>query len=427
MKKIVYIVLMCFALFMSSCNNNPQPPQRTDKYSLDSLICLADKSLNAASLRIMEGEQNGQITPFESANLHANITYKFTENYSLAMDFCQQALSYLTEEDYVLQVYTYYLLATIASDGQDYYSCLNACSEGRNIAKKHNMKFKEYSFDYISGKCNLDMGYQNEALKSMSSAIDKSVKVVELESEYKELISFVNDLISNYMTIGDMKNVVREAKVLSMLTDELEAKYPHTKAFYERRALQNAENNTNNLLFIIIALFLVVVLVIVAFVIIYRLNKRKTPVSAVQLEEIQKQMLLIASEKSTQSEINETSEPQINVVIEKPAKKSLSSLVEGEKLFLDQDISRVQVIQMLGCSHKTLTMMLNDIQPNLSFPDYIKGLRVDYAVNLIKENPKLNVKQVAEQSGFSSISSFERSFKSITGKNPKEFMKNQNY
>ena len=136
--------------------------------------------------------------------------------------------------------------------------------------------------------------------------------------------------------------------------------------------------------------------------------------STEKLEQIQQQMQLIANENS--------------ITVKKDVKtpKTLSSLVEEEKLYLNKDLSRVQVIKMLGCSHKTLTKMLNNIQPDLSFPDYIKGLRVEHAINMIKENPYLNVKEVCDQSGFYSISSFERSFKSITGKTPKEYMKSLN-
>ena len=72
---------------------------------------------------------------------------------------------------------------------------------------------------------------------------------------------------------------------------------------------------------------------------------------------------------------------------------------------------------------ETTTKMLNDIHPGLSFPDYIKGLRIAHALDLIKEHPDLTVQQIADQSGFYSISSFERSFKSITGKTPREYLK----
>ena len=411
MKGIVYILIMCVALFLCSCNNNTQPPQRTDKYSLDSLMCLANKNLNAASLRIVEGEQNGELTPYEVAYSRANITYQYAGNKPVAMDYCRQALSYLTEDDYVLQVPALYLLATIADDDNDSYSCINACKEGKKITHRHNMKFMMHAFEFLNGKCNLYMGFQDEAFKMMSSAVDKAVKVVELENEYEILISYVNTLISSYMAVDDMKNVVRESKILSMLTDELETKYPENKNYYVRRKIETPANQPNNTLLIISALFVFVIIIIAAFVIIYRINRRKMSDSTEKLEQIQQQMQLIANEN--------------NITVKKDVKtpKTLSSLVEGEKLYLNKDLSRVHVIKMLGCSHKTLTKMLNNIKPDLSFPDYIKGLRIEHAINIINENPYLNVKEVCDQSGFYSISSFERSFKSITGKTPKEYMK----
>ena len=412
MRRIVFLLLMCVALFLSSCNNNTQPPQRTDKYSLDSIMCLAEKSLNSASLRIVEGEQNEELTPYEVAYLRANITYQYAENNPVAIDYCRQALSYLTEDDYVLQVQALYLLASIADDDNDYYSCINACKEGKKITHRHNMKFMMHAFEYLVGKCELGMGYLDEALKTMSSSVDKAVKVVELENEYEILISYVNTLISSYMTVGDMKNVVRESKILSMLTDELETKYPQNKNYYVRRKIETPANQPNNTLLVISALFVFVIIVIAAFVMIYRINRRKMSDSTEKLDQIHQQVQLIAEENT------------ITQKKEKKTPKTLSALVEGEQLYLNKDLSRVQVIKMLGCSHKTLTKMLNNIQPDLSFPDYIKKLRIEYALNIIKENPYLNVKEVADQSGFYSISSFERSFKSITGKTPKEYMKN---
>ena len=128
------------------------------------------------------------------------------------------------------------------------------------------------------------------------------------------------------------------------------------------------------------------------------------------MTKLQKQVRLIAKDKAQGP-------------TETGKEKSLTALVEGQKLFLNKDISRALIAEMMGCSHQTMTKMLNDIQPSLSFPDYIKGLRIAHALNLIEENPDLTVQQIADQSGFYSISSFERSFKAITGKTPREYLK----
>ena len=101
----------------------------------------------------------------------------------------------------------------------------------------------------------------------------------------------------------------------------------------------------------------------------------------------------------------------------------LVAFIEEKQLYLNNDISREQVAEMMGITQRTMTKMLNQIRPDLSFPDYIRSLRIAHALNVMKANPDYTIQQVAEESGFYSISSFERAFKSITGKTPKAFMK----
>jgi AraC-like DNA-binding protein len=533
MKKIINVIIVCITLLMCGCKHPvPQPQPRTDRYSVDTLRRLAARDLDLAYQRVDEGEQNGDLSLYESANLRANLTYQYTDNYPMAMDYCRQALSALSDDDYANKVQTYYLFATIAEMGKDFTACINACSEGKAIAHKHKLRFKEYSFDYIVGKCKLDMGSQDEGIALMSESIDKAAKIVEVESDYGHLIFFVNNMMSCYLSVGDMKNVLREADIMQRLVDDMELKYPHARPYCEQcrfyilsqraiakasiGSLTEAENDfkealkysfansyhgsqnkleyyavtgnvdsvlnimerypyqdadtikrryrmrlatyekvyrtsgdttmadhyktridslttlidnrerqegtainaaqyetqqykmeldelSKNTRLAMMILFLIVVTVIPTFIIFHRVNKRKISKSSEKLEQIQKQVRIMAGENN--------------------ATQSLVTFIEGQKLYLNKDISRALVTQMMGCSHKTLTKMLNDIHPDLSFPDYIKGLRIAHALKLIQENRYLTITQIADQSGFYSISSFERSFKSITGKTPKEFMK----
>jgi AraC-like DNA-binding protein len=188
-----------------------------------------------------------------------------------------------------------------------------------------------------------------------------------------------------------------------------------------RLALEELTKNTKKMYIFLVSLVVVMTL---AFSVFFLANKRRLTKAAKEMRQksqsmeeemtrLQKQVRIIARDNSQSP--SETSQQ---------ASKSLSTLIEGQQLYLKKDISRALMAQMLGCSHQTLTKMLNEIQPDISFPDYIKGLRIAHALKLIKENPSLTVQQVADQSGFYSISSFERSFKAITGKTPREYQKN---
>ena len=57
-----------------------------------------------------------------------------------------------------------------------------------------------------------------------------------------------------------------------------------------------------------------------------------------------------------------------------------------------------------------------------SFPDYINSYRVKFAQRLLKSNPGRPLSGVAEESGFSSESSFFRNFKALTGKTPNQWL-----
>ena len=186
--------------------------------------------------------------------------------------------------------------------------------------------------------------------------------------------------------------------------------------------LDDLSKNTKKMKVILVVL---VLLLLVIILVLYWKNKRKMAKSTEELRQktqsmeqemtrLQKQVHIIARDNSQTS-------PQAT----QQAAKSLTAFIEGQQLYLNKDLSRALVAKMMGCSHQTITKMLNEIQPDLSFPDYIKGLRIAYALKLIKEKPGLTVQQIADQSGFYSISNFERAFKTITGKTPREYMKGQ--
>lgn len=184
--------------------------------------------------------------------------------------------------------------------------------------------------------------------------------------------------------------------------------------------LEDLSRNTKRT---IIVLFLVIIVLFLVFYALFRFNKRRLSKSADDLNQKTQLMKQELSKLQKQVHIIARKNKQTSPETSQQVKRSLVALVEEQQLFLNKDISRAQIAQMMGCSHQTLTKMLNEIQPGLSFPDYIKGLRIAYALNLIKENPGLSVQQIADQSGFYSISSFERSFKAVTGKTPREYLK----
>ena len=65
-------------------------------------------------------------------------------------------------------------------------------------------------------------------------------------------------------------------------------------------------------------------------------------------------------------------------------------------------------------------MLLNNISGE-SFSSLITRYRVEYACKLLREHPEMLLDDVADESGFSSRTTFFRNFKALTGMTPQDW------
>ena len=231
-----------------------------------------------------------------------------------------------------------------------------------------------------------------------------------------------------YRVAGDTLNANRFQQRIDALSQLIEHRVHQegtavNAAQYEtqhfRLALDDMMSSIKRMRKVLVAMVLVILAVLSVWFVDDRMKTKrmtaeigeKAKSMEVEMGQLQRQVRILAR--------NDVAMPEGS----KRVNQSLAAFIEGQKLYLNRDISRASVAKLMGCSHKTMTKMLDEIQPGLSFPDYIKNLRIAHALNLMKKTPNLTVQQFAEQSGFYSISSFERSFKAATGKTPRAFMK----
>lgn len=103
--------------------------------------------------------------------------------------------------------------------------------------------------------------------------------------------------------------------------------------------------------------------------------------------------------------------------------KKLKKTMEQDKLYLNPELSLREVSSAIGSNMKYLSLYLNKML-GLSFYEYVNKYRVEYACKLIHsmyESGRVNMTEIARQSGFNSLSSFNRYFKREVGVTPKEF------
>ena len=86
-----------------------------------------------------------------------------------------------------------------------------------------------------------------------------------------------------------------------------------------------------------------------------------------------------------------------------------------------EDISEARVASEIGLSQYYFSKLFN-AYTEMSFPDYLSGIRVQNAINLLV-NEKLSITECAFMAGFQSTTRFNKVFREITGTTPREYRK----
>jgi len=101
-------------------------------------------------------------------------------------------------------------------------------------------------------------------------------------------------------------------------------------------------------------------------------------------------------------------------------------LIEEEKYYLQQKITIDKIAKQLNSNSKYVSQIINE-NYHTSFSNLINKYRVNKVCELLlnKEYDHFSFEGIAEKAGFSSKSSFNKTFKKITGVTPSYFKKNK--
>ena len=125
----------------------------------------------------------------------------------------------------------------------------------------------------------------------------------------------------------------------------------------------------------------------------------------------------IMEEVSEESNVVEKSESQ-------ELMQRICELMENQQLYLDSNLKLTDVAAMLGTNRNVVSVCINS-KRNCSFSQFVGEYRIAHAKNIMRREPGKKISEVWMASGFSTETSFFRTFKSITGMTPNEYkMKN---
>ena len=101
--------------------------------------------------------------------------------------------------------------------------------------------------------------------------------------------------------------------------------------------------------------------------------------------------------------------------------KELKEMIQ-DQIDTNLTLSLKEIAQSLDVHPTYLSREFSKYFDNMSFGDYIRKLRIEKAIELMKD-PKYSLAEIAYLTGFSDQSHFNRIFKSQTGRNPSVYRK----
>jgi len=104
--------------------------------------------------------------------------------------------------------------------------------------------------------------------------------------------------------------------------------------------------------------------------------------------------------------------------------QEIDRLILEKELFKQKDLRISDIASLLATNQTYVSVLVNSLSGN-NFASLIGGYRIRYAQELMRQHPDMPHADVAEAAGFSSRTTFLRTFKAQTGQSPTEWKKQE--
>lgn len=102
--------------------------------------------------------------------------------------------------------------------------------------------------------------------------------------------------------------------------------------------------------------------------------------------------------------------------------KKLQEYMEKERMFLNPKLTLTEVATAIGTNRTYLSEYLNN-DLDTTFYEYVNGYRIKEACALLSSDERRTLMEIAELSGFNSLSTFNRAFVKSIGETPARYLK----
>lgn len=234
-----------------------------------------------------------------------------------------------------------------------------------------------------------------------SDAYYKLATLYQKKGNYEQAVEFYKD----FNTYNDTVNLIASTRQLNMMNKTLnlnELQWDKEKA------------EARNLYF---AIGLALVLIICCLMVVYSNKlKHRNLMLCHQVEEYARQHDEMLSMKSASVECRLSAKKDV------PLFDKIEKLMHDEKLFCLPNFSRDSLAEKLGTNR---TYVSDSIKNGYGkpFTEYLSDLRLTEAVKIIERKPNLGLTSISEQVGYTTYSTFLRSFTKRYGITPADYIK----
>ena len=104
----------------------------------------------------------------------------------------------------------------------------------------------------------------------------------------------------------------------------------------------------------------------------------------------------------------------------------INQVMEEQKLYRNSELKLQDLAAVLGTNRRFVSDCINS-QMGCTFSQYVNIYRINYAKHVLRQRPDKKIADVYIESGFANEISFYRTFKSVTGMTPKEWLNQKIY
>ena len=101
--------------------------------------------------------------------------------------------------------------------------------------------------------------------------------------------------------------------------------------------------------------------------------------------------------------------------------RSMRELMETQKLFQNSNLKLNDFATALNTNRNYISKCISNVRPDYTFAQFVNEYRLEYAKQLILNNPEKKINEIFLEAGFSNEQTFYRIFKVSTGMTPKEW------